>query len=273
MAITVDIEATMGAQAFGTAVYSLEIPSIYFGITIGLTILIAVKASQQTVSIYMKTNSFFNLYVWMIWVLLIANLLQAIINWLFIRGDLLGTFGFFFGSCILWTLQTQLALQIIANRLGLVMMDKSRVKIMKISLLVIVGIINISVACIWIPARLTQKEPFVRINEIWDRMEKIIYLILDLTLNAIFLRKVRRELIAGGLTKYWLLFNCNVAAVSVSLSMDILIIVMMSLPNPFLYAITHPVAYSVKLVIEMLMADLISTIARQPHQLLSRSDV
>lgn len=48
---------------------------------------------------------------------------------------------------------------------------------------------------------------------------------------------------------------------------------MMSLPNPFLYAITHPVAYSVKLVIEMLMADLISTIARQPHQLLSRSDV
>ncbi|KAK1479581.1 hypothetical protein CCUS01_04710 [Colletotrichum cuscutae] len=238
MAITVDVEATMGAQAFGTAVYSLEIPSIYFGITIGLTILIAVKASQQTVSIYMKTNSFFNLYVWMIWVLLIANLLQAIINWLFIRGDLLGTFGFFFGSCILWTLQTQLALQIIANRLGL-------------------SASSISQLPIWIPARLTQKEPFVRINEIWDRMEKIIYLIVDLTLNAIFLRK----------------FNCNVAAVSVSLSMDILIIVMMSLPNPFLYAITHPVAYSVKLVIEMLMADLISTIARQPHQLLSRSDV
>ncbi|KAK1687283.1 hypothetical protein BDP55DRAFT_727239 [Colletotrichum godetiae] len=263
----------MGAQMFGTAVYSLEIPSIYFGITIGLAILISVKASQQTVLIYMRTNSVFNLYVWMIWVLLVANLLQAIVNWLFIRGDLAGTFGFFFGSCILWSLQTQLALQIIANRLGLVIVDKRRVKIMKISLLIVVGIINISVTCIWIPARLTLEEPFVRINEIWDRMEKIIYLLVDLTLNAIFLRKVRRELIAGGLTKYWLLFNCNVAAVSISLSMDILIIVMMSLPNPFLYAITHPVAYSVKLVIEMMMADLISTIARQPHQLLSRSDV
>ncbi|OHF04130.1 hypothetical protein CORC01_00469 [Colletotrichum orchidophilum] len=261
----------MGTQTFGTAVYSLEIPSIYFGVTIGLVILITVKACQQTILIYMRTSSIFNIYVWMIWVLLIANLLQAIINWLFIRGDLAGTFGFFFGSCILWTLQTQLALQIIANRLSLIMVDKRRVTIMKISLLIVVGIINISVACIWIPARLTQAEHMVRINEIWDRMEKIIYLLIDLTLNSIFLRKVHRELIAGGLTKYRLLFNCNIVAVSISLSMDILIIVMMSLPNPFLYAITHPVAYSVKLVIEMMMADLISTIARTPHQLHSLS--
>ncbi|KAK1635876.1 major facilitator superfamily domain-containing protein [Colletotrichum phormii] len=56
----------MGAQTFGTAVYSLEIPSIYFGITIGLAILISVKASQQTVLIYMRTNPVFNLYVWIL---------------------------------------------------------------------------------------------------------------------------------------------------------------------------------------------------------------
>lgn len=130
-------------------------------------------------------------------------------------------FWLFFGSVILWTLQTQLALQIIANRLGLIMADKRRVKYLKLSLLVAVGFVNIAVACIWIPARLTQSEQMLHINEIWDRVEKVIYLLMDLALNAAFLHKVRRELIAEGLTKYKRLFNFNASVVVISLSMDV----------------------------------------------------
>ncbi|KAH7108888.1 hypothetical protein B0J13DRAFT_517139 [Dactylonectria estremocensis] len=203
----------------------------------------------------------------MIWTLLLANILQSVINWLFIRGDLKGNFGFFFGSVILWTLQTQLALQIIANRLGLVMVNKKKVKYLRLALLVAVGIVNIAVACIWIPARLTQSKRLLHINDIWDHTEKVLYLLMDLALNSVFLHKVRRELIADGLTKYKLLFNFNVASVAISLSMDILIIVMMSLPNPFLYAVFHPVAYSVKLIIEIMMADLIAKIVRSRNEL------
>ena len=196
--------------------------------------------------------------------------------------------GFFFGSVILWTLQTQLALQIIANRLGLVMVNKKRAKYLKLSLLVAVGLVNIAVACIWIPARLTHSKRMLHINNIWDRTEKVLYLLMDLALNSAFLHKVRRELIAEGLTKYKLLFNFNVSVVVISLSMDvgtvrisasygsrancllqILIIVMMSLPNPFLYAVFHPVAYSVKLIIEIIMADLIAKIVRSQNELKS----
>ncbi|KAH7168185.1 hypothetical protein DER46DRAFT_679346 [Fusarium sp. MPI-SDFR-AT-0072] len=182
------------------------------------------------------------------------------------------SFGFFFGSVILWTLQTQLALQIIANRLGLIMINKKRAKYLKLSLLVAVGLINIAVACIWIPARLTQSERLLHVNGIWDRTEKVIYLLIDLALNSTFLYQVRRELIANGLAKYKLLFNFNASVVFISLSMDILIIVMMSLPNPFLYAIFHPVAYSVKLIIEIIMADLIAKIVRRQNELNSYHD-
>ncbi|KAL5592614.1 hypothetical protein FOBRF1_013640 [Fusarium oxysporum] len=257
----------MGSGGFGAPVYSLEIPSIYFGITIGFVILTSIKAAQQSFAIHKRTRSFFNLYTWMVWTLLLANLLQAVINWLYIRGDLKGSFGFFFGSVILWTLQTQLALQIIANRLGLVMVNKKRAKYLKLSLLVAVGLVNIAVACIWIPARLTQSKKMLHINDIWDRTEKVLYLLMDLALNSAFLHKVRRELIAEGLRKYKLLFNFNVSVVVISLSMDILIIVMMSLPDPFLYAVFHPVAYSVKLIIEIMMADLIAKIVRSQNEL------
>ncbi|KAH7227182.1 uncharacterized protein BKA55DRAFT_527187, partial [Fusarium redolens] len=174
---------------------------------------------------------------------------------------------FLFASVILWTFQTQLALQIIANRLGLVMVNRKRAKYLKLSLLVTVGLINITIACIWIPARLTQSKKMMHINDIADRTEKVLYLSMDLALNSAFLHKVRRELIAEGLTKYKLLFNFNVSAVVVSLSMDILIIAMMSLPNPFLYATFHPVAYSVKLIIEITMADLIAKIVRSQQEL------
>ncbi|KAG7146001.1 hypothetical protein HYQ46_005207 [Verticillium longisporum] len=238
----------MGSGDFGAPVYSLEIPSIYFGINIGFCILTAIKAAQQTFAIHKRTRSVFNLYTWMIWILL-------------------EVLAFFFGSVILWTLQTQLALQIIANRLGLIMADKRRVKYLKLSLLVAVGFVNIAVACIWIPARLTQSEQMLHINEIWDRVEKVIYLLMDLALNAAFLHKVRRELIAEGLTKYKRLFNFNASVVVISLSMDILIIVMMSFPNPFLYAQFHPVAYSVKLIIEITMANLITKIVREQNEL------
>ncbi|KAG7102088.1 hypothetical protein HYQ45_018747 [Verticillium longisporum] len=80
----------MGSGDFGAPVYSLEIPSIYFGITIGFCILTAIKAAQQTFAIHKRTRSVFNLYTWMIWILLVTNILQAIINWMYIQGDLKG---------------------------------------------------------------------------------------------------------------------------------------------------------------------------------------
>ncbi|KAM5371762.1 hypothetical protein ACJZ2D_007827 [Fusarium nematophilum] len=147
------------------------------------------------------------------------------------------------------------------------MTDKKRARYLKLCLLVAIGLINISVACIWIPARLTQSKRLLHVSDIWDRTEKVIYLLMDLALNTAFLYKVKRELIADGLRKYELLFNFNASAVFVSLSMDILTILMMSLPNLFLYVIFHPVAYSIKLIIEIIMADLIAKVVQSQHEM------
>lgn len=93
--------------------------------------------------------------------------------------------------------------------------------------------INISVYCIWIPARLQINETYVHVNEYWDRTEKIIYLLVDAALNFYFIRIVQKNLVERGLTKYRRLVLFNMFIIGFSLSMDVLIIAMMSLKNTF----------------------------------------
>jgi hypothetical protein len=122
---------------------------------------------------------------------------------------------------IIWVLETQLTLQIILNRASLLIHNRHKARQMKIYLAIFVGLINISVFCIWIPARLQISERFIAINEIWDRIEKVLFLLADAGLNAYFLYLVRSRLISKGLDKYKLLFKFNSAIVFVSLAMDV----------------------------------------------------
>lgn len=142
-----------------------------------------------------------------------------------------GSLGFYFYIATLWTIQTQCLLQIIANRVALIMTNQRHARMLKLSLLIIVALINISVYIIWIPARMDISPFWVRANEIWDRAEKVIYLFLDLGLNVYFLYLVRSRLISKGLHKYQPLFRFNASIVVISIAMDALIIGMMSLPN------------------------------------------
>lgn len=122
---------------------------------------------------------------------------------------------------VLIAIQTQCLIQIIANRVGLIMIDKRKARNLKLILFILVSLINISVYCIWVPARLEVSKTFVRINNIWDRVEKVLYLFIDGALNGYFLYLVRGKLISRGLTKYKPLFNFNAVIVCVSLSMDV----------------------------------------------------
>lgn len=53
-----------------------------------------------------------------------------------------------------WSIQVQLLLQIIINRVRVILADRRKGRILMIGTAVIVTMINISVFCIWIPARL-----------------------------------------------------------------------------------------------------------------------
>lgn len=112
------------------------------------------------------------------------------------------------------------------------------------------------------PARLQISPFWINLNNIWDRIEKVIFLLLDLSLNIYFIVLVKRKLLASGVTKYYPLFRFNIACVVISLSLDVLLIGIMSLPNGLIYAQFHPVVYMCKLNIEMSMASLIGKIAR-----------
>lgn len=72
-----------------------------------------------------------------------------------------------------------------------------------------------------------------RINAIWDRTEKVLFLLLDGYLNWYFIRTVKSELVKNGLTKYNRLVRFNKRIIVISLLCDVLIIGAMSIPNGF----------------------------------------
>lgn len=112
-------------------------------------------------------------------------------------------------------------MQILANRLSLIMYDPVKERRLKVGLLIAVGIINVSVFCIWVPARLQISETFIRVNDIWDRMEKAIFAVVDMTLNTYFMWLVKSKLVASGLTQYNILFKYNLIMVCFSISLDV----------------------------------------------------
>jgi hypothetical protein len=127
----------------------------------------------------------------------------------------------------------QFLLQIIVNRCSILLTDQKKAYRLRVAVAILITAVNISVYCVWIPARLQISERFVRINEWWDRCEKVIYLLVDGALNFYFIHIVRINLVIHGLTKYKELVHFNMFIIGFSLSMDVLIISMMSLKNTF----------------------------------------
>jgi hypothetical protein len=122
--------------------------------------------------------------------------------------------------CI-WIFQVQLPLQIIINRTALLGPSRIVTRRLRWGVAVFISLINITVFCIWIPARLEISQRYIDINLWWDRVEKVLFAIVDLGLNLYFLYIVKSQLIACGLDKYKVLFNFNVGMVVISISMDV----------------------------------------------------
>lgn len=71
----------------------------------------------------------------------------------FVRSALFGHSLISF-TVFLWALQINLLLQIIINRIRIILLDRKRGRILVIGVAVLIVALNISVFCIWIPARL-----------------------------------------------------------------------------------------------------------------------
>ncbi|KAI4598716.1 hypothetical protein KJ359_002608 [Pestalotiopsis sp. 9143b] len=242
----------------------LIVASLAWGFNIGFGWLTTWTAAKQTARAWRRSgrHMFRNAYIWMIWLELLVCLIFSIICWLHLRGVIPPCFGFYFGILTLWALQVQFLLQIIINRCAILVHNPDVVRRLKIGVATFITAVNVSVYLIWIPARLQVSDQYVWINDRWDRCEKVLYLLTDAALNLYFIVVVSRNLVHNGLEKYKRLARFNLFIIGFSLSMDVLIIGMMSMRNTFVYMQFHPLAYTVKLNIEMSMADLIVKVAR-----------
>ncbi|KAF2442576.1 hypothetical protein P171DRAFT_417854 [Karstenula rhodostoma CBS 690.94] len=202
-----------------------------------------------------------SVYIWMIWLEMFASFIMGLVCFLFVLKYLRPSFYFYCTVLFCWCIQVQLLLQIIINRIRLIVPDRHRSRMIMIVTAALVTGINVSVFSIWIPARLQINPTYILVNEIWDRIEKVVYLAIDAALNWYFLKVVKANLINNGLQKYNKLLRFNQNIIILSLLMDVMIIAAMSIPNSFIYIQFHPLAYLVKLNIEMTMANLIKRIA------------
>lgn len=120
---------------------------------------------------------------------------------------------------LLWLVHMQCHLQIVANRLTFLLAHRGR-RIRWITFGVMT-LITVSGSCSWLPASIELNPEIVRFNSVWDRCVKILFSLLDLSLNGLFLRLVYCKLVSAGLSKYWPLFWLNSLMVFVSISLDV----------------------------------------------------
>ncbi|KAF8732526.1 hypothetical protein RHS02_06167, partial [Rhizoctonia solani] len=234
----------------------MRLATLAFGFTIGFGYFVVWHAIRQT----QKTRRW-SAYIIMCWLEILVCTVFAIICWLYLCGIIEYSFWFYFWILTMWAFQVQFLLQIIVNRICILLPTPSRKFWLKFIIGAWITAINITVYCIWVPAKLQISDRYRVINLYWDHTEKVLYLITDAILNYMFIRIIRKRLVAMGLKKYDKLVKFNEKIIMVSLSMDVLIIGMMSYRNDFVYMQFHPVAYMVKLEIEMCMSKLMVKVA------------
>lgn len=122
-----------------------------------------------------------------------------------------------------------------ANRISLVMFDKRKATWLKIALFTSILGVNLTVCSLWVPAQRSTAQPDqIRLNHIFETVEKTFFLVLDLALNIFFLFLVHHHLIAGGLNKYWRLFKWNIGMVCLSTAMDALVLGLLRAQHSYL---------------------------------------
>ncbi|KAG9592476.1 hypothetical protein KCU77_g6710, partial [Aureobasidium melanogenum] len=236
------------------------------GFTLGFGYLTTVRAVHQTRA---NRNPLRSAYIYMIWGEIVANLVLGILCWLWLKDIVHNGAVLLFFILFFYVFEVQFLMQIIINRISIISERKATAQRLKIVTAVVISCINIAVFCIFIPSHLSPPPSmvFVHINKYWDRCSKILIMLVDAFLNWYFIYVVKARLVKQhGLRKYKPLVAYYTRLGVISVCMDLMLIGLMSLPNGIVFVQFHPVAYMVKLNIEMSMADMIIKVARSNEQ-------
>ncbi|KAI1001464.1 hypothetical protein K3495_g6734 [Podosphaera aphanis] len=255
-----------GFNSVNVARSDTVIASIAWGFTLGFGFLTTWTAMKQTALVHRRYGSsrLNSPYIWMIWLEILVCLALGVICWLHLQGYISTSFGFLFFIVTCSALQIHFLLQIIINRVSILLTNRSKARILKYGVASFITAVNILVYCTWIPGRLQPAE-WETGNNSWDYCEKVIYLITDACLNLYFMFIIQKNLIQKGLVKFDRLLRFNRCIIGFSICMDCLIIGIMSLNNSLVYIQFYPLAYMVKLNIEMAMTELMTKVSCSPN--------
>jgi len=235
----------------------LLLASMLFGFLLGFGYFACLTVVAET-----RRTRRFSVYIVMCWVGLFASFGFSLMSWLVLDAVIpVDSIWVQFWILVFWALQLNCLLQILVNRVCILIPEAPKRFRLKLIVALIAVTINIAVFIIWIPARLQINDTWSKINHIWDRIEKCVFLLTDGYLNWLFITTVQMHLIDYGLTKYDRLLKFNKAMVLVSLSLDCLTIGLMSLPNGLVFTQCQSLGYLIKLEIEMSISQLIVKVA------------
>ncbi|KAK7915264.1 hypothetical protein PG985_012967 [Apiospora marii] len=237
----------------------LRIVWLVAGLTIPLAGFTCIKAIKHSWSSY-RSKHLCNPYILMVWAVWTTSVGISIASFLFLTGIAPPSFWTFLAILLFWLIQMQCILQIVANRVSVLMASQREARHVKLGILLIMTFLTFSVACTWMPARLQISPYIIRANDVWDRASKALFLCTDLSLNVFFLKTVSRKLISAGLTKYKILFRYNACMVCISMLIDASYIGVMSLQSPVTYFQFNPLVLLWKLYIELNLAELIAKV-------------
>ncbi|KAI4851268.1 hypothetical protein E4T44_02234 [Aureobasidium sp. EXF-8845] len=249
-------------MARATTSGDLQLAAAAAGFSLGFGFLTVVRAYKQTRANRAPSRS---MYIYMLWGEILANLILGVLTWLYLKDVVKTTPTLLFFILVFYALEVQLLMQIIINRIAVIAERRPTATKLKIATAVIISCINIAVFCIFIPSHMSPpvNQTFVSINKYWDRLSKVLIMLVDAFLNWYFVYVVRARLVKyHGLRKYKPLVGYYTRLGLVSVAMDLMLIGLMSLKNPTVFVQFHPVAYMAKLNIEMSMADMIVKVAR-----------
>lgn len=199
-------------------VQDIALADIVLGFFLAVTSFCFFKALSHTITRWHRLKRF-TAYLIMVWVDWGATIAHSFIGWCTGHDScMLGpSFWLFFGIAGIWTIEQHCQAQILVNRVSLLLFDHARARRLKLAVFVIVFILTSSVIIIWTPARMEISQGWINANDVWDRVEKVLFLIFDVGINLYFVHRVRTTLIANGLHKYAKLYWFNVAIITLSI--------------------------------------------------------
>jgi hypothetical protein len=195
---------------------------IVLGFFLAVTCFAFAKAASQTATRWHRLKKF-TAYLVMVWVDWAATILHSIIGWCVGHGTcaMYSSFWLFFSVACVWTIEMHCLAQILVNRVSLLLFNPSDARRLKLLVFVVVFVLTTSVTIVWIPARMQISERWIDVNDIWDRGEKVCFLIFDVALNVYFVHLVRSTLIANGLVKYQKLYWSNIFIITLGILLDV----------------------------------------------------